>query len=145
MTPWALAFSALAAATASNPYPTDAVEDQVDLMEVNHFYDDHGKHRFDQIIFYEWSGTKSRYRVKAWRMLNSASQLPRRDYQHEVYSTVWRDGELLRKVTAPVIRETWTQYDPEVADREHWPKERRTELARPRSFARQSTAIASRQ
>ena len=31
------------------------LEQRVDLIELNHFYDDSGRHSYDQIIFYEWA------------------------------------------------------------------------------------------
>jgi hypothetical protein len=60
---------------------TDAVlRDSVDLTEVNHFYDEHGRLVFDQIIFYDWSASDSRYNVRAWRLIKHPSQLPQRDW-----------------------------------------------------------------
>jgi len=41
---------------------------------------------------------------------------------------MWHDGEQLRNVHSRSIRETWTQYDPELVEREYLPKERRKEL-----------------
>ena len=46
--------------------PEVVVEDYVDLIEVNHFYDEHGKLVFDQVIFYDWSALQSRYQVRDW-------------------------------------------------------------------------------
>ena len=43
---------------------TDA--DSVDLIELNHFYDDLGRHAYDQVIFYEWSAEFCRYHVISW-------------------------------------------------------------------------------
>lgn len=108
-------------------YVTD---DQVDLIEINHFYDEHGKHVFDQVIFYDWSSEESRYHVRAWRLLKKPDQIPSRNWKHGYFVTVWHDGDLLRRVRAPSMRESWTQYDPELAEREHLPKEKRRELAK---------------
>lgn len=44
------------------------------------------------------------------------------------FYVILEDGDNLRKISAPVFRETWTQYDPELEDREYLPKEQRTEL-----------------
>jgi hypothetical protein len=100
----------------------------VDLIEINHFYDDHGRLVFDQIIYYDWSPAESRYHVRAWRLLKQKAQIPHRNWEHGDYVAVWHDGDLLRKVRAQSIRESWTQYDPELAEREFLPKEKRREL-----------------
>ena len=41
---------------------------------------------------------------------------------------MWHDGEQIRQIRSKSIRETWTQYDPELVEREYLPKERRKEL-----------------
>src|SRR5262245_22979763 len=109
--------------------PTEDVSrEKVDLMEVNHFYDEQGRLVFDQVIFYDWSPEHSRYMVRAWRLVKNPTQLPERDWRDGGYLAVWQDGEIVRRVQADSMRETWTQYDPELAEREFLPKERRKEL-----------------
>lgn len=103
----------------------DVVRESVDLVEVNHFYDENGRLVFDQIIFYDW--IYSNYRVVAWRLVKSDSQFPRRLWPRG-YSCYWQDGEQTRQVLASSDRETWTQYDPELVEREYFPKELRREL-----------------
>ena len=39
----------------------------VDLIEVNHFYDENGKRVFDQLIFWDWKPAEAAHRVRAWR------------------------------------------------------------------------------
>ncbi len=41
---------------------------------------------------------------------------------------IWNDGEILRHIRAASFRETWTQHDPELLEREYLPKEERREL-----------------
>ena len=109
--------------------PQDIVaHEQVDLIEVNHFHDEQGRLVFDQTIFYDWSSSHSRYMVRAWRLVKSPSQLPQRNWKDDSYSAIWHENDVLRRVQAPAIRETWTQYDPELAEREYLPKEKRKEL-----------------
>lgn len=110
----------------------DVTVDEVDLIEVNHFYDEQGRLVFDQIIFYDWSGADNRFHVRDWRLLKSPAQLPRRNWNQDVFWAIWHDGELLRKVRAKCIHETWTQYDPELMEREHLPKEKRRQLRKPK-------------
>jgi hypothetical protein len=106
----------------------DVARETVDLIEVNHFYDEHGRLVFDQIIFYDWSAGDARYMVRAWRLVKNPAQLPQRDWKDGGYSALWQDGEVLRQVRSRSIRESWTQYDPELVEREYLPKERRKEL-----------------
>jgi hypothetical protein len=106
----------------------DVARESVDLIELNHFYDEHGRLVFDQVIFYDWSAADARYNVRAWRLVKNPAQLPQRDWKDGGYSAMWQDGEQIRHVRSKSIRETWTQYDPELVEREYLPKERRKEL-----------------
>jgi len=102
--------------------------EQVDLVEVNHFYDDQGRHVFDQVIFYDWAEGHSRHMVRAWRLVKNPAQLPQRNWKDGTYSAIWHDNEVLRKVQAKSMRESWTQYDPELVEREFLAKEKRRDL-----------------
>lgn len=150
----------------------EPIEDRVDLMEVNHFYDEQGRKVFDQVIFYAWNpqrysvecgfwDTTTEFRmvappcakeyvreiaapetvfvsnreevwhgfdVVAWRLVKSPDQLPRPDRLHGGYVAVWHDNGLLRRVRSDAFRETWTQYDPELVEREFLPKDQRRGL-----------------
>ena len=112
----------------------DVATERVDLIEVNHFYDDQGRLVFDQLLFYDWSHDDGRYQLRAWRMVKNTAQLPQRNWQSGGYAATWQDGDVLRKISAPTIRESWTQYDPELTEREFLPKERRRELRSPKTL-----------
>lgn len=105
------------------------VKDVVDLVEVNHYHDARGEHVFDQLIFYDWSSQKKRFQVRAWRLIKSESQLPRRDHRQGHWLVRWHDDGILREVTATSQRETWTQYDPELIERENLPQDQRLDLS----------------
>lgn len=109
----------------------DIAVETVDLIEVNHFHDDQGRLVFDQCIFYDWSPLDGRYMVRAWRLVKHNSQLPRRDFANDGYVAIWQDADVVRKVRAESMRETWTQHDPELVEREYLPKERRRDLTPP--------------
>ncbi len=51
----------------------DVARDRVDVIEINHFYDEQGRLVFDQTIFYDWSPDHSRYMVRAWRLVKNPS------------------------------------------------------------------------
>ncbi len=115
--------------------PTGEVCDRVDLIEVNHFYDAKGQLVLDQLIFYDWCPEKSHYDVRTWRLLKSPIQIPRREHRTGQFVAIWRDGKVLRKVLARSVRESWTQYDPEMVERAFLARDKRRDL---------QTAIASR-
>lgn len=109
----------------------DVVRETCDLVELNHFYDENGKLVFDQTIFYDWGyPVPARYNVRAWRLVKHESQLPHPYYGGgpRMYRALWLDGECNRLIYSPSYRETWTQYDPELLEREVLPKEMRREL-----------------
>lgn len=97
---------------------TDPVAKQrVDLIELNHFIDQEGREVFRQVLFYDWSPRHRRYIVRAWRLVKGESIIPRRRWSPAGYECVWHDDGILRQVTAGAYRETWTQHDPERANR----------------------------
>ncbi len=109
---------------------SSVIKDDVDLVEVNHYHDARGEHVFDQLIFYDWSSQKRRFQVRAWRLIKSESQLPRRDHRQKNWLVRWHDDGVLREVTAASRRETWTQYDPELVERENLAQDQRLDLSR---------------
>lgn len=100
----------------------------VDLIELNHFVDEDGREVFQQVIFYDWSQTHGRFHVRAWRLVKTPNQLPRKRWNPNRVECTWHDDGILRRVVAPSLRETWTQYDPERANRKLLPEERRKPL-----------------
>ena len=124
-----LAISVQPVSALSDP-PELAITDHIDLIEVNHYFDDSGKLVFDQLIFYNWDTVAGRHNVVAWRLLKHKQQLPQRNPQTGLYYSSWQDGATLRLVQADRILETWTQYDPETRERQFLPKERRADLRR---------------
>lgn len=107
--------------------------DEVDLVEVNHFYDDQGRLVFDQVIYYNWCYDEHRYQVFDWRLLKGDTQVPLRDWRNGGYVSEWEDfkqGNGLRRVKSRSLRETWTQHDPELNERELLAEEKRRKLKR---------------
>lgn len=102
--------------------------DAVDLYEVNHFFDDCGRLVFDQAIMWRWCDHDCRHHVVAWRLIKHAGQLPQRSIRGG-YTSVWTDGETLRRVDAASVRETFAQYDPELVERDYLPREERRGLS----------------
>jgi hypothetical protein len=101
---------------------------QVDLIELNHYIDEEGREVFRQLIFYDWSKSHKRFHVRAWRLIKHPNQVPQRHWSPTYYQCSWRDEGKLRQVTAPSMRETWTQQDPERVNREFLPESQRIPL-----------------
>lgn len=109
------------------PQEAAVCRESVDLAEVNHYYDEQGRLVFDQVIFWDWDHDCCRHQVVAWRLVKHPSLMPYRDWRGG-WSVTFVDGETLRDVSAPAFRETWTQHDPELEERQTLPKEKRREL-----------------
>lgn len=110
---------------------SNVASQRVDLIELNHFIDKDGREIFRQVLFYDWSVTHRRYVVRAWRLVKDESLLPRRRWDPGVYECLWHDDGLLRRITAPVFRETWSQQDPERVNRQLLAEEARNPLLQP--------------
>ena len=111
------------------------VTEHVDLIELNHFHDCLGRHVYDQVIFYEWAPDASRYHVRAWCLIEDRDLINRRPtkrYSDNLYEVQWqdRDQNLLRIITGKHYRESWTQIDPERANKKLLDERERTVLIR---------------
>lgn len=126
---------------------TKIADECVDLIEINHFHDDQGRPVFDQIIFYDWSLTDHRYQIRDWRLLKNPNQLPLRRTSDGEYVAVWSDfknRDVLRKTQAKLVRESWTQYDPELVEREFLPEGKRRKLREMPIHPKNSSPAAAR-
>ena len=106
---------------------------RVDLIELNHRYDDQGRHCYDQVIFYEWSPDYRRYHVVAWCLVDHGlSRLPTLDHSKNRYVVRWFDRETgrQREIWSPIYRETWSDWDPERANKELMDEKYRVSLFR---------------
>lgn len=104
--------------------------DYCDLIELNHLHDEQGRHVFDQLVYWDFRFEQAAYVVRAWRLQKTPEQIPQRDFERGGYVARWHDNDTLRVVRAKQFRETWTTYDPELANREIFPKDMRRELTR---------------
>ena len=100
------------------------LEESVDVVEVNHFYDGDGRRVLDQLLFYRWN--VDHHELTDWRNAKLPECLPTR--RGGKWECVWTDGIQLRRIRCSSVRESWTQWDPEVVDREVLPSNRRQKL-----------------
>jgi len=109
--------------------------EEVDLIELNHFHDCLGRHVYDQVIFYEWSAELQRYHVRAWCLVEDrepSSRRPTQTYTDNRHHVQWhdRDQHLNRKISSQHFRESWTQVDPERANKKLLDERLRTSLVK---------------
>lgn len=109
------------------------LREEVDMIEINHFHDDLGRHVYDQVIFYGWNRAAGDYHVRAWCLLDDPSRWPRKNASSGRYHVYWfdRDQRVHREVFARHLSETWTQIDPERANKRLLDEKYRTALLRP--------------
>lgn len=110
---------------------TPVIADRCDLVEVNHLYDEDARHIFTQTIYFDWCDETCRFQVRAWRLVKRQSLMPAKG--GDVFRASWiENGDTLRSVSAKAFRESWTQYDPELIERDVLPSGDRRDLgARP--------------
>jgi len=132
----ATALLLLAAAPAEPP-----LVERVDRIEINHVYDHDGGLILDQIILWDWNPAESRFDVVDWSILRDCRQEDAADcrrWQREhqdgpPYVGRFTPGDPLivpvrgggyldfshptRRITAPILLETWTDHDREMFER----------------------------
>lgn len=64
----------LKALSSDSRKPDQVLTDKVDVVEVNHFYDEQGRYVFDQVIYYDWNRYEGRYDVVDWRLIKNARE-----------------------------------------------------------------------
>lgn len=107
-------------------------EDCVSIVHVNHYFCGNGRLIFDQVIFLDVDHCAGVERVVSWRLVKCPHYLP--EYNHALgkWECRWVDNDVIRRVLADSVRESWTQEgfegDPEMNARNEYPKERRREL-----------------
>ncbi len=93
---------------ATVPMDAHLVQETCACVERNHFYDDEGRKVFTQFIFYDWQN--GRHIVAAWR-------LEKEEFRFHPPVVTWTENDKVRQVRGIYWRETFTQWDVELAER----------------------------
>jgi hypothetical protein len=109
----------------------------VDHLELNYMANEQGTVHLVQMIAWEWDNVSNRFRVKGWRMYRPKEQIIRQTGYCE-HSWYLIENEEVKIVRSRSFAVTVTLYDPEVRDREYWPRENRGSLFAPRFSPRTS-------
>jgi hypothetical protein len=102
------------------------LRESVGAIERNFYYDEEGRLVFEQVIFCDIVAGEEE--VAAWRLIKDPCIIPKRDWQGGWVAT-WMDADTVRQVRTGSVRESWTQYDPELVAREKLPNEKRRGLS----------------
>lgn len=101
------------------------IVNNVDIIEINHYFGPDNKEIIVQMIFWDWDWDLDNFVVRDWRIHKFAR--PAR--QRGRYMVQWFDRKKPRRVYANQCIETWTYFDPEVANREILPRHYRKGLS----------------
>jgi|TARA_Y100000296_G_C5050666_1_gene194658 hypothetical protein len=114
--------------------PDDTVVvDVCNVIERNNYYDDNGKKIFTQIVFWNFDRVSTRFVVLAWRYDEGQIRIEPRNGKTRI---TWLDDDTMRCVIGGKFNETWTQYDPEVFDRQFTPEANRPGLGKRKGWKR---------
>lgn len=103
------------------------LDDDVECLELNHSYDDQCNILVHQIIGWHYNPAEHRAEIVFWRLVKKM-KIGRNQ-------VVFVEGGLencgaIRRVRYKSFFETWTQYDPEMNDRDVLPQNQRRGLVR---------------
>jgi hypothetical protein len=101
---------------AFGPTPNAVEQREVEYFEYNHFYDDCARLVFDQLILWGAYPGDDEKRIRDWYLIKGPQDVPRCNPDGS-YSVLHFHDDVLYNVRAGYMVETWTQYDPELADR----------------------------
>jgi hypothetical protein len=105
----------------------------VDMIELNHFHDKKGNHVYSQVIFYERLAENGQFRVRSWALIEmreSLNRLPQYDPKvDKVVVDMKMPNGIAVRLESRLLKETWTQHDPERRDKDKLPEQYRLRLA----------------
>lgn len=107
------------------PQPSGCIDVECSYVEVNHFYDNDGKKVFSQLIL--WNDGQFGPQVIDYKMLSRGRFSNEDDFKIVDYTDrnpllIVEHSSLIFRVRCGSIQETWTQFDPELVNREVYPK-----------------------
>jgi len=107
--------------------------EHVDLIELNHYFDNRARHVFSQVIIYERWAHNGEFHVRFWALIEereSLNRIPIQDF-HANKVTVWikLNNGVTTRLESRLFKETWTQHDPEKRDKDVLPEQFRLRLA----------------
>lgn len=149
---WKYALALVASLVSSSDAPADirhnagVTEEHVDMIEYNNLYDENGDALLDQIVLWNWDIHDKAYRCCDFAVVGTPPPQPNKpgekkdckpssemNYPMKMpngsYRTIVSKLGRTRVIYSNLMRETWTQFDPEVADQEHIQRHQRVKPA----------------
>ena len=103
----------------------------VDLIELNHHYDDLGRHCYDQVVLWRWSEDYRRYDVADWTLVERLEQYPTRGHTGLWIVIVDKSTSINGRwmIVSSMYRETWSFIkDPERMNKRYFNEKYRVGL-----------------
>ena len=137
-----LSISLSAIVLASNNH-YEIVKDEVDIQELNRYYDKSGKLILEQMVYWDYciekrlekdrDGFTDLYecldkKVVDWRLLKNKNQIPIKDYKTGKFTARFRDEEDYREISSKIFYRSETFEDVEVGNRFKYPVSCRRKL-----------------
>ena len=95
----------------------------VEVVELNHVYDDEGRRVFSQVILWDWCARDSSHHVRDWAYVDKPP------YAKVSGNTAYvPSGRGVQVIKGRAVRETWSQYDREAMDRAEVPERLRNRV-----------------
>ena len=92
-----------------------------DLIELNHFHDQRGCRVYSQVILWGINPANGKFVVRAWYLVHDDDTRWPTKADSGLHEARW-DGN---RVVSRMFRESWTQRDPELDNRNVWDVEER--------------------
>ena len=109
---------------------TNQTQEHIDLIELNHKYDQKGNWIFDQIIYWEKHPHQTKYYVRTWHHAQKPEHYPQKHPTQQTWTNTWTDDKNhTHHHTTKNYQETWTQNDPERDNLKKLPQNQRLNLA----------------
>ncbi len=139
----ALSLSLIAIVSASNNH-YEIIRDEVDIQELNGYYDKSGKLVLEQIVYWDYCIEKRKTKdcngftnvyeclekkVVDWRLFKTKNQIPIKDHKTGKFIARFRDEEVYREVVSDIFYKSSTLNDVEVCNRFKYPVNCRRKLA----------------
>ena len=138
-----LGLSLSAVVLASNNH-CEIIKDNVDIQELNRYYDKSGKLILEQMVYWDYciekrleknsDGFTNLYecldkKVVDWRLLKNKNQIPIKDHKTGKFTARFRDEEDYREISSKIFYRSETFHDVEVCNRSKYSMSCRRKLA----------------
>lgn len=110
--------------------PQNNIEENVDLIELNHFYDKKGLWLYDQTIFWTIDPNTGKMHVRSWLLIDHHKKISK---TNNIFIVRYVDDKNTYRIIKSInFKESRTQFDPERENKEICPESLRIKLVDPK-------------